>query len=62
MSVTTQRSVPLPTVEFVAERHTAEAQDSDLTQLGHEVGIASIWIVFYVVVAVAATIRYVFNV
>lgn len=64
MSVTTQSPVPVPTVfgEYVAEQHVEETQRGELPALGQEAGIASLWIVFYVVVASAAAIHYVFHV
>ena len=64
MNVATQGSVPLPTVfgDYVAEQHAEEAQRTNLPALGQEVGIASLWAVFYVVVAGVATIHYVFHV
>jgi hypothetical protein len=58
-----QSSVRLPTVvgEYVAEQHAEEGQGSNLPALDKEVGIASRSVIFYVVVAGAATIHYVFH-
>jgi hypothetical protein len=63
MSVTTQSSAPLPTAfgAYVAEQHAEEAQRSNLPALDQEVGIASLWVIFYVVLAAAAAIHYVFH-
>jgi hypothetical protein len=48
--------------EYVAEQHAEEGQGSNLPALDKEVGIASRSVIFYVVVAGAATIHYVFHV
>jgi hypothetical protein len=64
MSVTTQGSVPLPTVfgEYIAEQHAEAAERGNLGALGQEVGIASLWAAFYIVLAGAAAIHYLFHV
>jgi hypothetical protein len=64
MSVTTQGSVPLPTIfgDVIAEQHAEATLRSNLPALGQEVGIAWVWVVFYVVLASAATIHSMFHV
>jgi hypothetical protein len=51
----------LPTVfgEYVAEQHIEEILHRNLPAPTQEVGIAALWIVFYIVIAIATAIHYV---
>ena len=64
MSVTAPSSHRVPTVfgDLIFEQHAEEALRTNLPALEQEVGIASLWVVFYIVLMSAATIHYVFHV
>ena len=51
--------IPTALGSYVAERRTDEAQQSVLSTDDHPaVGIAALWAVFYVLIAIAAVLQY----